>query len=476
MFMISDDEINSYIQTRDFIDDFQDDENLDILNQIEEEYFNSLYVGGEPEDKSLDEKFPVDRCYKLNNMKLKFDKSLEHVKDLDVFLGEKIHRKVIKTTLKYKLYKEKMEELMNDWKKKNNDSNVPSYVIKDIKKTARAAMYPQEEFTRLSKIAYKKIHNAYHLLNFERQLVNMNYVIYHGTSASAYIYLLFNNVLENIYKPNDGTCTPLNMFNMRYSNQPFKYNSVDSFKKDYNLEKFKMFHETVDEKNGEWNDTIPSLKKFLISTNVFLFGNFSHPGECTMSYYITSLSHTSSDFIINMMKTNLIDAVGEDFYKKNASRFDNYFTDKIKKLINNVEEYYEENIILQISFPREIHSIFDKFNYLSIPGGGYINISPSVVYEALYNKEYKKIQELFSDFLNNLSPEIRTKFSGYLTDADGNILPIKKLIPSLQLRTIFNGELMESADILVNETIHMNVKSSLIYTLTNIIDKVIGKI
>ena len=51
-------------------------------------------------------------------MKLKFDKSLEHVKDLDVFLGEKIHRKVIKTTLKYKLYKEKMEELMNDWKKK----------------------------------------------------------------------------------------------------------------------------------------------------------------------------------------------------------------------------------------------------------------------------------------------------------------------------------------------------------------------
>ncbi len=103
MFMISDDEINSYIQTRDFIDDFQDDENLDILNQIEEEYFNSLYVGGEPEDKSLDEKFPVDRCYKLNNMKLKFDKSLEHVKDLDVFLGEKIHRKVIKTTLKYKL-------------------------------------------------------------------------------------------------------------------------------------------------------------------------------------------------------------------------------------------------------------------------------------------------------------------------------------------------------------------------------------
>lgn len=433
---------------------------------------------------------PIDNCYTLNNLELQYVLNKDaFTKDLDIIVvprDKSIKEIGVIRALQYQIFHDKLRELKQTYRKNNNVSNIPKDEAKNMIKAANEYKLDEMEWKTRIHAANIKMNILSDMLNFEKQLLNKYYVLYHSSTVEAYILLIFHNILEKIYIVSNNKCIPFNSFNIRYfEEKQSDIVDVTDFKNKYPRNKHIWWNKSINEHNNEWNDNQPSVKKHIVSANLFLHGNLEYPGESTTAYYLTGQSHTNRDFFIDKIYDILCkkvivedEKISTKWRENKATQIFHNTKKKLQNIFKETREKYESNIVFQIIFPRDT-DLFDKYTYISTPGGLYLNISPSTVYELLYKKKYKEISDLLYDELDTIiykNPHLADDIKKIYYYNNLRLPPTPGIIARIQLRILITQELLESNFVLVNESIALNVKASLTYQLTNVIDSLVTSI
>jgi len=433
-----------------------------------------IIAGGNASDETSD----LNLCYYYMTHKLIYNyhlsKSLE-----SVLKDNKLWVSVIRNTINYKIYRDNVEILIAQHKTNlGNPANfsIDKVTMSSMKKQARRIRVPNSEYRKMFRDAKRKNYALSTILCNEQLLLSENRCMYHGTSLIMYMYMLFNHIILQIYN-NNHTCRDINSLTFRYSTDVQSIQNLLDFKAKYPVDKFINFNDTVDESKGEWNDILNSLKSYLISTNLFLYGNYKNPGECSASYYITPLSHTTIEFALGLIKKKAETVFSDKAKTTNVNKHILIFMDKIKLLHKKYNNIVGDTVLLLIAFPNS-DGLINKNSYFSLPGGLYLDMDPSLIYDLLNDKKYDEIYNQFILSFKRLEknyPVVYNRNKYFFTNKDGSYHSRDKLLTSLQLRVLFTEELLQSTAFTM-ETISPNLKVELIYILSKLINETVVNI
>lgn len=274
----------------------------------------------------------------------------------------------------------------------------------------------------------------------EEELKNSHYVFYHAHDML--LRLLFDFNTEMCYL--DGNCDKSKPF-VVLRNFGGKDKKINIQGKEYSYFNLPDINTWMDnekkraEKGGFWKGGImtfnhePSIKPFILSVNLSLFGNIRDESQHTFRYFLNSLSAVPPALDV------VLDAAVSNFVKNKTLRND--FVAELMKLVKfsttepTLFTAKDRGILLQICIPR---NLVDELVYLSKPYGlfwyDYISKTDTHAIYSTEKKRYIALALILKKYQNN--PKL---FDRDYQDMSYLVYP-SKLLDSFQARILLKGE------------------------------------